>query len=107
MKISKEVKVLLGLGLVVVAYNYLKNMSKKNMGVVEKKPEGEENKSFMNVAGGTSQQVTVVNGVPYYCAKGELLQDANGRLACFIDRGGELVRVGNPIIAQTPSTTSL
>jgi hypothetical protein len=101
-------KILLGLGLIGYALYMLKEKSKKNMGVAENKPEGEVNKSYMNVAGGsTSPQVTVVNGVPYYCAKGELLQDANGRLACFIDRGGELVRVGNPVIAQSPSVSTL
>lgn len=105
MKISKEVKVLLGLAVVVVAYNYLTRMSKKNWQVAGEKPKTEPTKSFTNLAGGSTPQVTVVNGTPYYCAKGELLQDASGVLGCYIqNRDGDMQWVGRPIIAQTPTT---
>jgi hypothetical protein len=92
---NKNLQIALGLGLIGYAAYLLNQQSKKNMGVTTK-PQGEDQKGFMNLAGSSP---VVVGGVAYTCRKGELLQDASGNLGCFIynPTSGDLDRVGNPV----------
>lgn len=92
---NKNLQIALGLGLIGLAAYLLNQQSKKNMGIAAK-PQGEDQKGFMNLAGASP---VVVGGVAYTCRKGELLQDASGNLGCFIynPSSGDLDRVGNPV----------
>lgn len=103
MKLSNQVKVLLGLGLIVVAYNYLRNKSKENMGVA-KKPASEPNKGFLNATANSA----VIGGVQYSCPSGqEVLVDGSGIVGCYLTNpDGDLEWQGRPK-RSTPSTPSM
>ncbi len=103
MKLSNEVKVLLGIGLIVVAYNYLRNKSKQNMGVASKSAS-EPTKGFLNATANSA----VIGGVQYTCPSGqEVLQDGSGIVGCYLTNpDGDLEWQGRPK-KSTPSTPSM
>lgn len=107
MKLSNQVKVLLGIGLVVVAYNYLRNKSKENMGVATK-PASEPTKGFTKGFLNATANSTVIGGVQYTCPSGqEVLVDGSGVVGCYIQNPeGDLEWQGRPK-KTTPTSPSV